>query len=60
MAIGLGISKQKKSPVPAETASLNSTSLPEWLTGEAPSYKARKKPKVDSGGQLVKGQMRAA
>ena len=62
MPIGLGVNKKKvpQEYAPAETASLNSTPLPEWLTGEAPSYKARKKPKVDSGGQLVKGQMRAA
>lgn len=59
--IGLGTPKQKKaSPVPAETASLDATPIPSWLSGEAPSYKPRKKPKVDSGGQLVKGQMRAA
>ena len=60
MAIGLGIPKQKKSPIPVETASLDATPIPSWLSGEAPAYKPRKKPKVDSGGQLVKGQMRAA
>jgi hypothetical protein len=58
--IGLGSPKKPKSPVPSETASLDSTSLPQWMTGEAPSYKPRKKPRVDSGGQLVRGSMRAA
>ena len=60
MAIGLGIPKQKKSPIPVETASLDATPLPSWMSGEAPTYKPRKKPRVDSGGQLAKGQMRAA
>ena len=60
LMIGLGIPKQKKSPVPAETASLDATPLPSWISGEAPTYKPRKKPRVDSGGQLAKGQMRAA
>ena len=59
--IGLGTPKKKKSEVPAETASMNSTSLPSWLQGEAPmTSPRRKKPKIDSGGQLVKGSMRAA
>jgi hypothetical protein len=57
--IGLGTPK-KKPAVPAETASLDSTQMPSWMSGEAPSYKPRKKPRVDSGGQLAKGQMRAA
>lgn len=57
--IGLGTTK-KKSEVPAETASLDSTPIPSWLSGEAPAYKPRKKPRVDSGGQLARGQMRAA
>ena len=58
--LGLG-SPKKKAPVPAETASINSTPLPSWLQGEAPmTPPRRKKPKVDSGGQLVKGSMRAA
>jgi hypothetical protein len=58
---GLGIKKPKNAMAPpAETASLDSTQLPEWLTGEAPNPPRRKKPRVDSGGQLVKGSMRAA
>lgn len=56
----LGIGR-KKEPVPAETASLDSTPLPSWLQGEAPqTAPKRKKPRVDSGGQLAKGQLRAA
>jgi hypothetical protein len=58
--IGLGYPKKQKQE-PAETASLNSTPLPSWLEGEAPTTPPRrKKPKVDSGGQLVKGSLRAA
>jgi hypothetical protein len=58
--IGLGIPK-KKPAVPAETESLDSTQMPSWLTGEAPTPAPhRKKPRIDSGGQLVKGSMRAA
>ncbi len=58
--VGLG-SPKKKTELPAETASLNSTPLPSWLQGEAPTpAPRRKKPKVDSGGQLVKGSLRAA
>jgi hypothetical protein len=56
--IGLGTPKQKK---PAETASLDSTPIPSWMSGEAPTpAPRRKKPRVDAGGQLVKGSMRAA
>lgn len=59
--IGLGYPKKQKQGDPAETASLNSTPLPSWLEGEAPmTPPRRKKPKVDSGGQLVKGSLRAA
>jgi hypothetical protein len=60
--IGLGIPKPKKQKtVPAEPESMNSTPLPSWLQGEAPMpAPRRKKPRVDSGGQLVKGSMRAA
>jgi hypothetical protein len=62
--IGFGAPK-KKSVVPAETASenpaVNSTQLPSWMGGEAPTpAPRRKKPRVDSGNQLVKGSMRAA
>ena len=58
--LGLGAPK-KKPVVPAETASLDATSLPSWLSGEAPTPPPRrKKPRIDSGGQLVRGSMRAA
>jgi hypothetical protein len=57
--LGLGVPKKPK-VAPAETASLDSTPIPSWLTGEAPNPPRRKKPRVDSGGQLVKGSMRAA
>jgi len=57
--IGLGTPKKTKE-VPAETASLNSTPMPNWLTGEAPNPPRRKKPRIDSGGQLARGSMRAA
>jgi hypothetical protein len=57
----IGIGTPKKPKAPAETASVNSTPLPSWLQGEAPMpAPRRKKPRVDSGGQLVKGSMRAA
>ncbi len=59
----IGLGAKKKVPqeyVPAETASLDSTPIPSWLSGEAPNPPRRKKPKIDSGGQLAKGQMRAA
>jgi hypothetical protein len=60
MPIGLGAPK-KKPAVPAETASMNSTPLPSWLQGEAPTPAPRKKkPRIDSGGQLARGSMRAA
>ena len=59
--IGLGIPKKKVNALPAETASLDATSLPPWLSGEAPTPPPRrKKPRIDSGGQLVRGSMRAA
>jgi len=59
--IGLGIPKKKTSVAPAETASIDATPLPSWMQGEAPTpAPRRKKPRVDSGGQLVKGSMRAA
>ena len=60
MAIGLGVPKKPKA-APAETASLDSTQMPSWMLGEAPTPAPRKKkPRIDSGGQLVKGSMRAA
>lgn len=58
--IGLGAPKKKPKAVPAETASLDATPIPSWMSGEAPSYKPRKKPRIDSGGQLARGSMRAA
>jgi len=59
--IGLGVPKKKKAEVPpAETASLSATPLPSWLEGEAPNPPRRKKPRIDSGGQLARGSMRAA
>ena len=59
--LGLGAPKKKVNVAPAETASLDSTPMPSWLTGEAPTPPPRrKKPRVDSGGQLVRGSMRAA
>ena len=58
--IGIGAPK-KKPAVPAETESLDSTQMPSWLQGEAPTpAPRRKKPRIDSGGQLGKGSMRAA
>jgi hypothetical protein len=58
--IGIGTPK-KKPAVPAETASLDATQIPSWMAGEAPTpAPRRKKPRIDSGGQLVKGSMRAA
>lgn len=59
--IGLGTQKKPKSDVPAETASIDYTPMPSWLQSEAPMPPPRrKKPRVDSGGQLVRGSMRAA
>jgi hypothetical protein len=58
--IGLGTTKKQKG-VPSETASLNSTPVPDWMSGEAPQTPPRKKkPRVDSGGQLSRLSMRAA
>jgi hypothetical protein len=57
----IGLAPKKKTQVaPADTASLNATPIPSWMSGEAPSYKPRKKPRIDSGGQLARGSMRAA
>lgn len=61
MALGMGIKKKQEDQLPAETASINSTPLPSWLQGEAPTTPPRrKKPRVDSGGQLTRQSMRAA
>ena len=58
----MGMGRKKIIPnQPDMQASVNSTPLPSWLQGEAPQTPPRrKKPRVDSGGQLVKGSMRAA
>jgi len=62
MPIGLGVTKKKIIPnQPEQTLELDSTPLPSWLQGEAPQTPPRKKrPRIDSGGQLTKGSMRAA
>ena len=58
--VGLGSPKKPK-VVPAETASLDATQMPSWMSGEAPTPAPRKKkPRIDSGGQLARGSMRAA
>ena len=58
--IGFGAPK-KKPAVPAESASLDSTQMPSWMSGEAPTPAPRKKkPRIDGGGQLARGSMRAA
>ena len=57
--IGLGPKKSKA--VPVANPAINSTPLPSWMSGEAPTPAPRRKnPRVDSGNQLVKGSMRAA
>ena len=63
----IGLGKKKTVPQeygtqpPTAPAAMNSTPLPSWLQGEAPTPAPhRKKPRIDSGGQLVKGSMRAA
>jgi len=39
----------------------NSSQMPSWMTGEAPTPAPRKKkPRIDSGGQLSRGSMRMA
>jgi hypothetical protein len=60
--MAMGIARKKIVPnQPDMQAQVNSTPLPSWLQGEAPQAPPRrKKPRVDSGGQLVKGSMRAA
>ncbi len=55
----LGMGK-KKPALPAETGSLTTMSQPSWLQGEMPQPPKKKKVRTDSGGQLVKGSMRAA
>ena len=58
--IGFGAPK-KKPAVPVAPASLDSTQMPSWMSGEAPTPAPRKKnPRIDSGGQLARGSMRAA
>lgn len=59
--IGLGKKKKVVPNQPDQTVALNSSPMPEWMAGEAPMPPPRrKKPRIDSGGQLVKGSMRAA
>lgn len=56
--IGLG---KKKSVVPAETGSMDATAMPSWMAGEAPATPPKKKkPRVDSGGQLSRFSQRMA
>ncbi len=58
---GLGRPKSKKSSTPAETGSMDSTPIPSWMTGEAPTPPPRKKKlKIDSGGQLTRGSDKLA
>jgi hypothetical protein len=55
MATGLA----KNAAAPAVTT--NSSQMPSWMTGEAPTPAPRKKkPRIDSGGQLSRGSMRMA
>jgi len=59
--LGLGSPKKKKQPIAQDMAAVNSTPLPSWLQGEAPQTPPRrKKLRIDSGGQLTRGSMRAA
>jgi hypothetical protein len=53
---GLG----KKKLASTEAPSLDSTPMASWMSGEAPSPKPRKKPRVDSGGQLTRGSNKLA
>ena len=56
-----GLSPKKKSTIPAEIGSLDSTAQPSWMAGESPmTPPKRKKPKVDSGGQLSRFSQRMA
>jgi hypothetical protein len=54
--MGLG----KKKLASTEAPSLDSTPMASWMSGEAPSPKPRKKPRVDSGGQLTRGSNKLA
>jgi len=57
-----GLAPRKKSSViPAETGSMSSTATPSWMSGEAPMPPPKKKkPRVDSGGQLSRFAQRMA
>ncbi len=61
---GIGRKKNTTSAAPAAPAapmSMDSTSLPSWMTGEAPTPPPRKKKlRVDSGGQLARGSDKLA
>ena len=60
MATGLA-PKKKTSVIPAETGSMSSTQMPSWMSGEAPMPPPKKKkPRVDSGGQLSRFSQRMA
>jgi hypothetical protein len=53
--------KKKSSAIPAETGSMSSTQMPSWMSGEAPTTPPKKKkPRVDSGGQLSRFSQRMA
>lgn len=64
----IGLGKKKKAvpqeygaQSPVDPESLSSSPMPSWMTGEAPTPAPRKKkPRIDSGGQLARGSMRAA
>lgn len=63
--IGLARKKKIDNPdapdiTPATSTSLDATPIPSWMSGEAPNPPRRKRPRVDSGGQLGRGAMRAA
>lgn len=56
---GLG---RKKATSTEAAPSLDSTTMPSWMSGEAPMTAPKKKkgPRVDSGGQLSRGSMKLA
>ena len=61
--MAMGIARKKVIPnQPLAQADANTTQIPSWMQGEAPtpSPNKKKKPRVDSAGQLARGQMRMA
>ena len=53
--------KKKSNVIPPDTSSLSSTQMPSWMSGEAPmTPPKKKKPRVDSGGQLSRFSQRMA